>query len=107
MAVLPTQLDGIVTHGANPSENGAGHGDEAALTTVALTHGARTVTTQIFLMVLADVSIVPGDAHNTTRLYVIDFSGSRAWHLNNENKLLEFDQTIAKRRHKSNSMAVH
>lgn len=80
MAIVPAKLDGIVTHCLDADQLSVRHLDKSPLRTVPLTERARAPTAHIGFAVLADVAIVPGDAHRPAGFDVVDLGGEVRFH---------------------------
>ena len=76
VAIRPRKLNGVVPDCANLLQLRIGDSDKISTRAMSLAYGARTVSSEIILRILSDVTIVPGDAKNSFRFDVVYFSGN-------------------------------
>ena len=74
VAIMPTELDGIIADAANLLKGRLGHGNKLPLRAMALAHRAGAITAQIRLVIFANMAVIPGDAHHAARFQMIYFS---------------------------------
>ena len=75
MSILPAQFDRVVPYRTDRHQFRVGHVDETALRAMALAKRAGTGAAQVNFIILAGMTVIPSDAHDVTRSYMIDFSG--------------------------------
>lgn len=104
VAILPTHFDRIVSDTAHAFERRAGNIDKSSLRAMSLAQGARAIAAQIFLVVLARVTVVPGDPYYAARFNMVNFGWKGCCHWNN---LLQFDQAVTNGGHEADPIAIH
>jgi hypothetical protein len=80
VAIVPTHFDGVVSNRADSYQFRIGRIDKPSLRPVPLAKSARTVSAKINFIVLADMPVVPGDAHGAVRFDVVDLGWVRICH---------------------------
>ena len=74
MSILPIKLDGVISDGGDSNQSGIRNLDEPSFRAMPLANRTRAIAAEIRLWILADMAIIPGDAHYVARLNVINLS---------------------------------
>lgn len=80
VAVMPVHLDCVISHRANFDQFCVGDIDESSLRAMSLTKRTGTVTPEIRFGILADMPVVPSNAHRAARSNMVDLGGDWICH---------------------------
>ena len=86
VAILPAELDRVVTYRPYIVKPGFGDGNEFSLRAMALTQCAGTVPAKVCLLVLSHVTILPGYPHDPFGFDMVDFGWKLRLHLQSSTK---------------------
>jgi len=74
MSIVPVKLDGVISDRGDSNQSRIRNLDESSFRAMALANRTWTIAAKITLRILADMVVIPGDAHYVARLDVINLS---------------------------------